>query len=435
MKYTTPLIQTKLNIPRISGDLITRSHLIERLNNGFNRKLTLVSAPAGSGKTTLLSQWLDDCPHPVAWLSLDENDNNLVVFLSYFVAAVQRIFPEAGQATLNLLDAHQKPPLDYITGTLINELTELGEPFLLVLDDYHAISDAQVHQLMDALIKYLPFEIHLVLASRTQPLLPLARLRAGGEITEIRDSDLRFNQAEIRTCLSTHVKMDLSEDTIKLLEEHSEGWVSALQLAAVSMRSETDIIAFTKQFKGTHRDIADYLVTEVLDHQPPQIQDFLLRTSILDRFCVPLCDALLGDGTSHSRSVLDYLESANLFLVPLDYEGTWYRYHHLFKDMLHQRLRAKTSDDNINALHCGASAWYAAHNYMEDALRHSLIAEDVDGAVKMIEAHRVDLLNKKRWRMLERWLNMLPDGTVQLRPALFLTRAWVFIYEFQLPAT
>jgi LuxR family maltose regulon positive regulatory protein len=444
------LISTKYNIPRVSGDLVPRPHLINRLNDGLDRKLTLVCAPAGYGKTTLLSQWLADSAHPVAWLSLDENDNDLVVFLSYFVAAVQTIFPEAGQATRSLLEAPQKPPLDYITSTLINELAEQCEPFLLVLDDYHTISDAGVRQFMDALVTYIPLEMHLVLVSRTQPLLPLARLRAGGKMTEIRDADLRFSQTEIRTFLSTNVKMDLSEDAIKLLEEHSEGWVSALRLVALSMRRETDITAFTKHFKGTHGDVADYLVTEVLDHQPAQVQDFLLRTSILGRFCVPLCDALLGeegdtandrathllfDGTSYSRSVLDYLERANLFLVPLDYEGTWYRYHHLFQEMLHHRLRAKMSDDDINVLHCSASDWYAAHNYVEDALRHSLFAEDVVGAVKLIEAHRVDLLNKKRWRRLERWLNMLPDGTVQQQPALLLTRAWVVLYEFQLLAT
>lgn len=408
-KESLTLINTKFIIPRVSSDLVLRSHLIERLNDGLNRKLTLVCAPAGYGKTTLLSQWLADSSHPVAWLSLDENDNNLVVFLSYFVTAIQRIFPETGQATLNLLEAPQKPPLEHITSTLINELAEQGEPFLLVLDDYHTISDAEVHQLMEALITYMPPEMHLVLASRKDFPLPLVRLRIGREMTEIRVKELRFTSAETKVYLEQTTEMELSRETVAILEERTEGWIAALHLAAIAMRGEADHERFARSFKGSHRELMNYLVSEVLSQQSENVQAFLLQTSILSRLCAQLGGAVIGDSANQSQEIIERLEQANLFIVPLDDERGWYRYHHLFREMLNLRLQAQMSQEAIAALHNSASVWLSQHGFIDEAIRHALAAENVSGAIELIDHHRHDLLNQSNWRILERWLSLLPD--------------------------
>jgi LuxR family maltose regulon positive regulatory protein len=432
MEYNAPLILTKINIPRVRGDLINRSHLIKRLNDGLNRKLTLVCAPAGYGKTTILSQWLADSSHPVAWLSLDENDNNLFVFLSYFVATVQTIFPEAGRVTLSLLEAPQRPTLEHITGTLINELAEQGEAFSLVLDDYHTINAAEVHQFIDTLITYMPTKMHMVLASRKDIPLPLVRLRIGREMTEIRALELCFNYEEAKAYLELTTGMEVSDETVAILERRTEGWIAALRLAAIAMRGETDHERFVRSFKGSHRDLMNYLVNEVLSQQSENVQAFLLKTSILSRFCAPLCEAVTGNSTNQSREIIERLEQANLFMVPLDDEGGWYRYHHLFREMLNHRLQAQLSQEAITALHNSASVWLGQHGFIEEAILHALAAENVDGAIELIDQHRHDLLDQSNWRLLERWLNLLPDQVIGKEPTLLVLQGWLLLHTLKL---
>ncbi|MFC2046533.1 AAA family ATPase, partial [Chloroflexota bacterium] len=447
------LLRTKLHKPQASSDLVLRPRLLKRLNQGLDDKLTLVSAPAGYGKTTLLAQWLEGSDRPVAWVSLDERDNDLVVFLSYLVAAIQTVFPGACPSTLGLLNAPQLPPLDYLATTLINEIasileTSSNEGLILVLDDLHTIHDEAVHNLLAALIRDLPQHVHLVLASRTDPPLGLASLRASRQMQDIRTGDLRFTPNETRAVLEQTVGVSLGEETVSLLEERTEGWVVGLRLAALSMRGLPDHTAFVQSFRGTHRDLVDYLVAEVLARQAQHVQEFLLRTSILDRFCASLCDEVLGTGdwaleTDHlpthsirypmsSRAILDELERANLFLVPLDYERNWYRYHHLFQDSLRHRLRTQLDADGLASMYKRASAWLADNGLTEEALAYSLSAGDVEGACQLVEDCRHDLLNREDYPVLERFLNRLPEEVVRGRPALLVARAWVLELRYQI---
>jgi LuxR family maltose regulon positive regulatory protein len=465
------LLRTKLHTPRVRDDLVPRLRLLERLNRGldlggFARPLTLVCAPAGFGKTTLLTQWIADAEdsRPAAWLSLDENDNDLVLFLSYVIAAVETVHPEACPETSALLQAPQTPPQDYLTTILINEITELPEPMVLVLDDYHKIQDQAVHQLVWTVVGGRLATLHLVLAGRKEPPFALAQLRVGGQLTEIRAEDLRFSLDEAKAFLESALGKRLSDEAITLLEQRTEGWIAGLRLAGLSMRSEADAEAFVRRFKGTHRNLADYLVAEVLAHQPPAVQEFLLRTSILDRFCAPLCDAILGQGptlapahsagatkedgplnmavgepssfvlrpSSASQGILGAIEQANLFLVPLDDERVWYRYHHLFQDLLRNQLQAQVSAGEIAALQRRASAWCADQGLIPEALRCALAAGDVMEAAQLVEETWYEVLNREDWRTLERWLDMLPDEISAQRPGLLVARAWTSLFQFRL---
>jgi LuxR family maltose regulon positive regulatory protein len=427
------LISTKISIPRIHSDLIPRPQLIKRLNDGLNRKLSLVCAPAGYGKTTLLGQWLADIPQSIAWLSLDENDNDLDVFLSYFLAALQTIIPAAGQDTLSLLQAPQKLPLEHITITLINELAEQQEPFVIILDDYHNITDSEVHQFMDAMIAYMPSAMRLVVASRKDLPLPLVRLRIGREMTEIRTMELRFSSAEAKVYLEQQTGRNLSRETVAALEGRTEGWIAALRLAAIAMRGEGDPERIVRSFKGSHRDLMEYLVSEVLSQQTDEVQEFLLRTSILDRFCAPLCDALLNS-TSASQRLLNYLEESNILIVPLDDERVWYRYHHLFRDLLRHRLRARIGELEVQKLHQRSREWLTEHNYDEEALRHALAAGEYEQAVDLVKRQYHTLVNREDWREIDHWLGMLPDDVVWQQPSLLVMQSWSLLFKFQLTA-
>jgi LuxR family maltose regulon positive regulatory protein len=413
MEDSSPLILTKLNVPRISGDLIPRPHLIKKLNDGLDRMV--------------------DSSRPTAWLSLDENDNDLIIFLRYIVGAIQTIFPAAGRAILSELEAPQKLPLEHLTVTLINEFTEMGKPFMLILDDYHNIIDPAVHQLVDALITYMPPEMHFVLVSRRDFPLPLVRLRIGREMTEIRTKDLQFNYEEVKAFLRQTTGMEMSLETVTELERHTEGWIAALRLAAIAIPHESDPVRFIRSFKGSHHELMNYLVSEVLSQQSEVIQSFLLETSILDRFCGPLCDTVI-DSPSTSQGLLDYLESNNLFIVPLDYERTWYRYHHLFRDVLRHRLQSNTNELNIHELHRRASVWLTEHDYDEEALRHALAAGEVEQAVGLVKRQYQTLVNREVWREMDRWLGMLPKEVVQQQPSLLVMQGWSLLFKFQLTA-
>jgi len=430
---TITLLQTKLIMPRVTSDLVDRPHLLERLNQGFNRKVTLICAPAGYGKTTLAVDWLKDCIYPVAWLSLDEDDSDLIVFITYIVAAIQTIFPNACPQTHSLGQAPQLPPVDYIATTFINEIAELpkdpaassGPSFILVLDDFHAIQNDLISQLLTKLIDNLPANIRLVICSRIDPRLPLSRLRVHRQIVEIRTIDLCFSQDEVNTFLEQALGEKQASETAALLEEKTEGWIAGLRLAALSMRSTDDPEAFVQTFKGIHHNVMDFLVDEVLASQPQSVNDFLLKTSILKNFSAPFCGVVTDLSLDESREILAEIERQNLFLVPLDYERGWYRYHHLFQDLLRRRLQDQLNSDKLATLHSKASAWLAGNGFIGEALIHILAAGDVEGAALLVEQNRHDTMNREDFNTLERWLNLLPKQTIQRRSALLLARAWV----------
>src|SRR5438067_5006322 len=344
----TPILATKLYLPRLRPNVVSRPRLLERLNEGLHRKLTLISAPAGFGKTTLVSEWVEGIDRPrarTAWLSLDEGDNDPIRFLTYLVAAVQTIAAGIGEGVLGVLQSPQPPPPEAILTALLNEITTLPDHFVLVLDDYHAIDAKPVDIALTYLVEHLPPQMHLVIATREDPQLPLARLRARSHLTELRAADLRFTPSEAAAFLNQVMGLNLSAEDIAALERRTEGWIAGLQLAALSLQGQPDAASFITSFTGSHHFVMDYLLEEVLEQQPESVQAFLLRTSILERLCGPLCDAILLDSSASGQATLELLDRANLFIIPLDNERHWYRYHHLFADLLIQRLRKSIPGD------------------------------------------------------------------------------------------
>jgi LuxR family maltose regulon positive regulatory protein len=439
---TITLIRTKLQRPRLPSGLIHRRRLLDRLHAGSERKLTLISAMAGAGKTTLLAQWLEECPQPSAWLSLDEHDNDLVVFVSYLIGAVRTVFPGACEKTLDLLSVAQTPPLRVLITALVNELDDLctvhrqeardahGEHssscLILALDDYHTITDPAIHEVLSALVEHLPQGIHLALATRADPQLPLAGWRARWELNEVRSADLRFTSEEAHALLEATTGRALLPETTRLLESKTEGWVVGLRLAALSMRTGADDKAFVQAFKGTDSDlVVEYLVSEVLARQSAEIQDFVLRTSLLDRFCAPLCEAVTEIPANRSQEIIDWIGGANLFLVPLDEGGGWYRYHHLFRDLLRHRLGQQTCTADISELHARAGAWFAQKGLIDEALHHFLTADDTSAAMALVARHRYALMNRAQWPRLERYLQQFSPELVDESPVLVMISTWL----------
>src|SRR5437016_3095827 len=377
---STPILATKLYIPRLRPNVVLRPRLLERLNEGLQRKLTLIAAPAGFGKTTLVSVWVAGCNRQVAWLSLDKGESDPTLFLTYLVAALQTIAPTIGEGVSGVLQSPQPPPTESILTALLNEITTIPDHFVLVLDDYHVIDAQPVDQALTFLLEHLPPNMQLVIATREDPALPLARLRAGGHLTEVRAVDLRFTPSEAAAFLNQVMGLTLSAEDITALERRTEGWIAGLQLAAISLQGQQDATSFITSFTGSHHFVLDYLVEEVLQQQPEGIQTFLLRTSILDRLCGSLCDAVLMDPSVSGRETLEYLERANLFLVPLDNERRWYRYHHLFADLLRQRLQQSTASSpedeggGVAELHRRASQWYEDQGLEIEAFHHAVAA-------------------------------------------------------------
>jgi LuxR family maltose regulon positive regulatory protein len=432
-----PLIRTKLHRPRVSNDLVLRPRLADRLNQGLDRKLTLVSAPAGFGKTTLLSSWLESCHRPSAWLSLDQSDNDLFLFLSYFIAAIRTLYPQACRDTWALVQSPQPPPSAYVTTSLINEISETPEAFVLALDDFHQIQDDAIQQLMASLIQAQPTQLHLAIATRTDPMLPLPALRGRHQMTEIRTQDLRFSEEEAQQFLQKAVGEDLDRAMVAGLQQRTEGWIVGLRLVGLSMEGKGDWASILGGFAGdTNEFVMDYLVSEVLHLQPEPRQRFLLQTSILDRFCADLCDAVsAGEGQAGPGQVfLDELWRANLFLVPLDDEHGWYRYYHLFQDMLRHRALLRFGRDELQTLHCRAAAWFAAQGSIDEAIRHALSADDVELAIGLVEDQSENLLNRWDRATLERWLAMLPEGTAWHRPKLLVAEGWVLFRQWRMTA-
>lgn len=410
-----PILNTKLYVPPLRPGVVSRRRLVEQLDAGRHRKLSLVSAPAGFGKTTLITSWVAELDIPVAWLSLDEADNELARFLSYLLAALQRIDPTIGEGVRGVLDLPQVPPAESILTALLNDISASDEPFILVLDDYHAIDSAAIDDAMGFLFDHLPTQAHVVMTTREDPRLSLARLRARGEMTELRAADLRFTPDEAAAFLRDVMGIHIPADYVVALDLRTEGWIAGLQLAALSMQGREDVEGFIHQFAGDDRYIVDYLVEEVLQRQPGDTRSFLLQTSILDRMSGPLCDAVTGrDG---SRALLETLERGNLFVVQLDDKRQWYRYHHLFADVL-RAYAMEVEPEGVARRHLAASAWFERHGEMTNAIRHALAAGDGRRAAGLIEMIALRMLGTSEENTLWSWLEEIPDDLARRMPVL-----------------
>ena len=433
---STPILATKLYIPRPRSNVIHRARLIERLNAGLSctPSITLISAPAGFGKTTLVSEWIATLTGSgvrVAWLSLDEGDNAPARFLLYLIAALQTIAPQIGGATMVALQSSQPPPTEVLLTALLNDLTMLGD-VVLVLDDYHVVEAQSIDDALTFFVDHLPPNLRLVIASREDPQLPLARLRARGQLTELRAADLRFTPAEAAEFLNHAMGLGLSTDDIAALESRTEGWIAGLQLAALSMQGYQDTASFIKSFTGSHRFVLDYLVEEVLQRQPIRVRSFLLETSILDRLSGPLCNAITAQ--ADGKAMLETLERANLFVIPLDDRRQWWRYHHLFAEVLQAHLR-EAQPNRVSELHRRASDWFEQHDLPADAIHHALAAEDLDRAANLIERIWLAMdLNYQSAAWL-RWAQQLPDDLIRAHPVLCLGYAWALLNSGELEAS
>lgn len=416
------LLATKIDIPRIRPDLLPRAHLIRRLEEATARELVLVSTPAGFGKTTLLAGWARSSEKPVAWLSLDRDENDPARFWRYVVAAVEKVRKGIGEQALSLLNAPAQPTPRAVATTLVNEFTGYPGELVLVLDDYHRIESHGVHDSLTFLLEHLPPGLHVVISSRSDPPIPLARLRARGRLAELRAADLRFAPDEAAALLNKAWELNLPEADIAALEERTEGWVTGLQLAALSLRSASDPARFIQEFTGSNRYILDYLAEEVLERQPEDVQTFLLQTSMLERLNAGLCGSILGVEKEDCQQILEYLEKANLFLVPLDEQRHWYRYHHLFADLLLARLQA-TDPGRVPGLHHEAATWYEAHGWSGEALRHALAAGEAAWAARLVEENVEEVLRRGEGETLRGWLAALPKEVVRSRPRLALAQA------------
>jgi LuxR family transcriptional regulator, maltose regulon positive regulatory protein len=419
------LLATKTSVPRLREGRVARPRLLERLRAATGREFVLVCAPAGFGKSTLLAEWVRLDRRPVAWLSLDEGDNDPVRFWRHIAAAMDRASPGvAERARLLVADPTSSSFMPAVTA-LVNDLAESAVDVVLVVDDYHVIHAQHVHRSVEFLLEHLPGSLRLVVASRSDPPLPLARLRARGQSAELRAADLRFTLGEAAQLISASTGLDLPEDVVAALGERTEGWVAGLQLAALSLQGRRDVAEFVAEFSGSHRYVLDYLTEEVLDRQPQDIRSFLLETSVLNRLSGPLCDAVLG--RRDSQLLLESVERANLFLLPLDDERRWWRYHHLFADLLQSRL-AREDPTRGAALHHAAADWYERHDLPDDAIGHALAGGDHERAARIVETH----LERQLWRRnegatLDRWLTALSPEVVRGHPRLVLGRAIVAV--------
>ncbi len=429
------LLLTKFFVPLPRPNLVLRSRLIEHLNEGIHGKLCLVSAPAGFGKTTLVAEWVSACEQPVAWLSLDEGDKDPIRFLTYLVAALQTILPKVGEGAAGLLQSPQPPAIESILTSLLNEISSVPDHFVLVLDDYHAIDARPVDELLTFLVEHLPARMHVLIATREDPPLPLARLRARGQLTELRAADLRFTPAEASDFLNQVMSLNLTMEDISALETRTEGWIAGLQLAALAMHSmqgREEPSNFIQAFTGSHHFVLDYLVEEVLQQQPEEIQTFLLRTSILDRMCGSLCDAVLGHTSASGQETLETLERANLFIIPLDSERRWYRYHHLFGDLLRQRLGKPVEFADLNLR---ASQWYEQNNDLGAAFQHAIASENFSRAVTLAEDAWEKMDESFQMAAWLGWVGKLPEEIIRVSPRLCTLLGRALTDEGQLEAS
>ncbi len=432
------LLRTKLYRPPVPADHVHRSKLLEQLEEAPHRPLVLVSAPAGYGKTTLVSCWLDICDRPFAWLSLDGTANDLRQFLSYLVAALQSIFHKGIRDTESLIQRPNLPSIPVLGITLINELDCIEQDFVLVLDDIHCIREKPVHEFLDFLLRQPPRPLQLVMVGRRDPILPLASLRAKGLMTEIRMRDLHFTPSEGLQFLKKAVGEHMGKPTAEALTQKSEGWVTGLRLAALVMRGQEDPVRKLLELKGTTRYVMDYMMGEVLDGLSPEIRHCLLSTAILNRFNDRLCDTLLDadklsvPGDVDGEGLINWLRHENLFIISLDMENQWFRYHHLFQQLLQDQLKRKRSPEEIAILHNRASEWFESQSLITESIEHALSAGNTGRAVDIIERHRDNEFTADRWYVVKRWLTLLPVQIRCERPKLLVTEAWIRNLQHQL---
>jgi len=426
-----PILRTKLHRPPIGPDILPRARLRERLDQGRSRLLTLISAAAGYGKSTLASRWLEACDCPCAWISLDENDNDLRVFLSYITSAVGAIFPAGVEKTRVMLKAPNLPPLSVLAPTLVNDLETIDEDFILCLDDYHRIHETTIHDLMAALLQHPPRAMHFVLIARRDPPLPLITLRARRQINEITMEQLRFTREETAAFLEKALELPIDDSTAAVLEEKVEGWVTGLRLAALSVRGGKDLGRLLSGAQKGFHYVTDYLVSEVISRQPPAMARCMIYTAVLDRFCPALCEAIHvskgepGEDEISGQAFIEWLEKCHLFVVPLDEQHRWFRYHHLFQQLLQDQLKRQRSPEEIAALHSRASEWFESEGLMIESIKHALVAGDAARAAEIIERYRNNEFTADRWYNVSKWLSMLPEKIKRERPKLLMTEAWI----------
>ena len=425
-----PIINTKLHRPPVDRNYVYRPHLIAQLDNYHGKPLILVSAAAGYGKSALISSWLEKNENPAAWLSLSVNDSDLRRFTSYFVAAVQKHFPEACQNTQALLKNLDLPSFETLGASLLNELDRITQPFILVLDDYYLIREMAVHKLIAQMLKHPPQFLHLVIIGRRDPPLPVASLRAQNQLIEIRTKDLCFSAAETETLLNRLLGIQIGAPTAAVVVKKTEGWVTGLRLAALSMQHQPDIDSKLLEPHVDAHFVMEYLFTEVFSHQPRDIISYLLGTAVLDRFCGPLCEAVCVPGSEpfgcqmSGWEFIKWLRNENLFLIPLDLENRWFRYHHLFQKLLVNQLNRRCSTKEIKAIHAQAGAWLAENGLIEEAVRHYLVTEEIPAAMELVARSGHELMNNQQWPDLERLMGMLPRDRVEQDPELLLFKAW-----------
>jgi len=425
------IVRTKLHRPVVDKNHVHRERLLTRLDQHRDRPLTLVSAPAGYGKSVLISCWLASCDDPGAWLSLDKDDNDLRTFLSYFIAAIRTLFPKACPKTQALLGALDLPPIKVLSTSLLNELDRIEQSCILVLDDYYLIKDVAVHDLISALLSNPPQNLHLVIVGRYDPPLAISRLRGQGLMTELRTIDLRFNHAEIETYLTQVLGLQVDEAIVAALGQKIEGWVTGLRLAALSMRHQGKLDSKMLEPQVGGQYVLEYLFTEVFSRQPPEINQYLLNAAVLYRFCGPLCEALCGSGEDSFEcriggwEFIAWLKKENMFLIPLDAENRWFRFHHLFQKLLFNQLMRHRSSGEIKTLHARASAWFAENDLLEEAITHALAAGDPKAAGCLVARFSYRLMNDQQWPRLERCLAMLSPNQIEQDPALLILEGWL----------
>ncbi|MCB0158451.1 MAG: hypothetical protein KDD83_10015 [Caldilineaceae bacterium] len=426
------LIATKLQIPRVAEDYVQRPRLYAALERGNKRKLTLIAAPAGYGKSSLVASWLDLYTHEHVWISIDRSDSNLTQFLSYLHAGLQRNCPTSCARLDTILQGATLPPTDLIAANLLNDLDEIEAKLTVVLDDFHLIENPLILELVEALLQYLPRHIHIVMISREDPSLPLVQMRARQEMTEIRMEQLRFTPEEASIFMQQALGESVPAEITYLFSQRTEGWPVGMRLAVLSMHKTGDVHQYAARLDAARGGlVVDYLMAEVLEQTTPGMNEFMLKTSICDRLNVGLCDALIDnhDPIIDAQSHIDALMRTNLFVVELDSEHHWWRYHHLFQELLQHRLRNRFTPEEIRRLHSRAAAWYADNGFLDEAFTHLLAGGDTDGAVALLERHRLVMMNDDRWHVVEQWLNQLPEQAKQTRPELILARAWVAFYH------
>lgn len=423
-----PILKTKLNRPKVKAGWVHRPRLLDQLNQVLEKSVAIISAPAGFGKTTILCQWLECCPLPQAWLQVEVTDSDLSVFLAGFVAALRQIFPESGSETASLLQAGLPVPFAAWKAALTSDLEALeATPFVLVLDDFHRLNNPLIDLLLSDLLLQGPSCLHLIISARRSPPLSFSRLNVQGQMAEIRTVDLRFNKAESLVLLKQAVDFPLSDAFVEQLQEKMEGWAAGLALAAISLREERDPKNLILQLDGMDRRVSDYLLDQVFNNQPPEMQEFLVKTASLDRFCVPLCQAVLewSEGLIRIPAILERVETAQVFLTALDNQNQWYRYHHIFQQMLLQRQRSMYAPEEIEQLHRHAAKWLAGEGLFDEALDHFIAIHDWQSAARLAESRLCNQLNREDMLGIKRRLALFPKDFIPTRPGLLLMQAWL----------